>query len=134
MIFGKKEKSQVAKSGEYSIYLNTGVPLAAKKRFIEIMLWASTLSWCDPRFVFAQLWRCLTNLVSQCCQNFQTVSLVYSIDLIVSRPLIGHLSLYMPLKPRCDKKISLIELVYIINQRKLATKLAEDSVFIGNSL
>ncbi len=37
-------------------------------------------------------------------------------DLIVNRTLITHLNLYERLKPTCDKKISIMGLVYIINQ------------------
>ncbi len=39
-----------------------------------------------------------------------------SIDLIVNRPLMAHLSLYTRLTPTCDKKIEIMGLVYIINQ------------------
>ncbi len=41
---------------------------------------------------------------------------VRSIDFIVSRPLIAHLSLYTRLKPASDKKIRIMGLVYIFNQ------------------
>ncbi len=37
-----------------------------------------------------------------------------SIDLIVTRPLIAHLSLYTRLKPTCDKKIGIMHKCYII--------------------
>ncbi len=37
-------------------------------------------------------------------------------DLIVTRPLIAHLSLYTRLKPTCDKKIGIKGLLYIFNQ------------------
>ncbi len=40
----------------------------------------------------------------------------YPIDLIVTRPLIAHLSLYTRLKPTCDKKIGIMGLAYIFNQ------------------
>ncbi len=36
-------------------------------------------------------------------------------DLIGTRPLIAHLSLYTRLKPTCDKKIGMMGLVYILN-------------------
>ncbi len=39
-----------------------------------------------------------------------------AIDLIVGRPFIAHLNLYTRLKPTCDKKIGIMELVYIFNQ------------------
>ncbi len=38
------------------------------------------------------------------------------IGLVVTRPLISHLSMYNRLKPTCDKKIGIMELVYIFNQ------------------
>ncbi len=40
----------------------------------------------------------------------------YSIDLIVNRALIAHLSLCTRLKPTCNKKIEIMGLVYIFNQ------------------
>ncbi len=40
-----------------------------------------------------------------------------AVDLMVTRPLIAHLSLYTRLKPTCDKKIKIMGLVYIINQQ-----------------
>ncbi len=36
--------------------------------------------------------------------------------LIVTRPLIAHLSLYTRFKPTCDKKIRIMRFVYIFNQ------------------
>ncbi len=53
------------------------------------------------------------------------------INLVVNRSIIVHLSLYAPLTPTCGKKISIMGRVYIINQRNLATKLAENSVKFG---
>ncbi len=43
-----------------------------------------------------------------------------TIDLILNRPLIAHLSLYTRLKPTCDKKIGITGLVYIINQLSIS--------------
>ncbi len=52
--------------------------------------------------------------------------------IIINRPLIAFLSLYTPLKRIYDKEISITGLVHIINGCKLATKLIENSVFVGN--
>ncbi len=38
------------------------------------------------------------------------------IDLIVNRLLLDHLSLYTRSKPTCDKKIEIMDFIYIINQ------------------
>ncbi len=43
-------------------------------------------------------------------------TIVKSIDLIVTRPFIIHLSLYTRLKPTCDKKTGIMGLLYIFNQ------------------
>ncbi len=48
--------------------------------------------------------------------NFLITLWQRTIDLIVNRTLIAHLSLYARLTPTCDRKISIMGLVYIINQ------------------
>ncbi len=44
------------------------------------------------------------------------VNTAQTIDLILNRPLIAHLSLYTRLKPTCHKKIGIMRLVYTFNQ------------------
>ncbi len=87
------------------------------------------------------LYRCFISGMFSCCQHISQTSheasvdglmlfcqnthfLIYiatrwlkTIDLIVTRPLIAHLSLYTRVKPTCDKKIGIMGLVvYIFNQ------------------
>ncbi len=57
-------------------------------------------------------WQCIHTFGKHC----QAISCLQSIDLIVNRPLIAHLSLYTRLKPTYDKKIDTMGLVYIFNQ------------------
>ncbi len=47
-----------------------------------------------------------------------------TLDLIVNRPLIVHLSLYTRLKPTCDKKIEIVGLVltFLINELSTAER------------
>ncbi len=42
-------------------------------------------------------------------------------------PLVGNLNMYMLLTPICNKQISIMGVVYVINQCRLATKLVTDS-------
>ncbi len=67
-------------------------------------------------FLVARFWN--RNDITLCLkiQNFEFKMWVSSIDLIVNRLLIADLSLCMRLKPTCDKKIEIMDLVYIINQ------------------
>ncbi len=51
----------------------------------------------------------------QVTKYLAAASCVSYINLIVDRPLIAHLSLYLRLKPTCDKKIGIMGLVYIFN-------------------
>ncbi len=52
----------------------------------------------------------------RCCWDPERWQCGIAINIIVTRPLITHLSLYTRLKPTCDKKIGIIRLVYIFNQ------------------
>ncbi len=55
-----------------------------------------------------------------------------TIDLIVTKPLIVHLSLYTRLKPTCDKKIGIMGLVYIFNQRAFNCRAAYKHSLVEN--
>ncbi len=94
------------------------LPLPQHYVFIVQYLWITY----NPFDIFHVRRYLLQDLYFQVCAIYRPSSFVEiddscnsycSIDLMVTRPLIAHLSLYTRLKPTCDRKIGIMGLLYV---------------------